>query len=184
MDRIKTAVRNLTSLLDDFLSLEKLEQGKVETHPVEFDLNEFLEDVIEDMEGMLKKKSQSILYSFEGNAAVFLDKKILRNVLLNLLSNAVKYSPEGKQIALTAHATGSRGRIMVKDEGIGIPEEAQKQLFDKFFRADNATNIQGTGLGLNIVKRYVDLLDGSIHFTSRENEGSTFTVEFPVHASS
>ena len=70
--------------------------------------------------------------------------------------------------------------VSVKDNGIGIPAEAQKDMFDKFFRAKNATNIQGTGLGLNIVKRYVELMDGTIGFISKEHEGTTFTVEFPT----
>lgn len=179
IDRIKSSVRNLTSILDDFLSLEKLEQGKVEAHSTEFNLKEFIEDAIEEMEGMSKRKHQKFNYNYTGTEEVYQDKKILRNVLLNLLSNAVKYSPEGKEIHVSAEVKGGKAFFAVRDEGIGIPEEAQKKLFDKFFRAKNATNIQGTGLGLNIVKRYVELLDGTISFTSKENVGTTFTVEFP-----
>ena len=179
IDRIKTSVKNLTSILDDFLSLEKLEQGNVEMHPVNFDLRELIDDVIEEMEGMTKKKNQHILFSFVGESSVYQDKKILRNVLLNLLSNAVKYSPEEKQIFVDCKAEGKKALISVKDEGIGIPADAQKNLFDKFFRAGNVLNIQGTGLGLNIVKRYVEIIGGDIHFKSEENIGSTFFVEFP-----
>jgi signal transduction histidine kinase len=179
IDRIKSSVRNLTSILDDFLSLEKLEQGKVEAHNADFNLKEFIEDAIDEMDGMIKRKHQTIHYSYEGAEDVYQDKKILRNVLLNLLSNAVKYSPEGKDIYVTSILVSDKISISVKDEGIGIPIEAQKDLFEKFFRANNATNIQGTGLGLNIVKRYVELLDGSISFASKENEGTTFTVQFP-----
>jgi len=179
IDRIKSSVRNLTSILDDFLSLEKLEQGKVEAHSIQFNLKEFIEDAIEEMEGMLKRKHQKVNFSYDGPEEIYQDKKILRNVLLNLLSNAVKYSPEAKEIHVSAQIKGDKVFLAVKDEGIGIPLEAQKNLFDKFFRAKNATNIQGTGLGLNIVKRYVELLDGDISFTSKENAGTTFTVEFP-----
>lgn len=180
IDRIKSSVKNLTDILNDFLSLEKLEQGKVEAHTVEFDLKEFIEDVIEEMEGMIKKKEQRVNYVYEGDANANQDKKILRNVLLNLLSNAVKYSPEEKEIHVMAHVKNGKAAISIRDEGIGIPIEAQKHLFDTFFRAKNATNIQGTGLGLNIVKRYVELLDGTIDFLSKEDEGSTFTVQFPL----
>lgn len=179
IDRIKSSVRNLTSILDDFLSLEKLEQGKVEAHTSQFNLREFIEDGVEEMEGMTKRKHQKINFNYEGVEEVYQDKKILRNVLLNLLSNAVKYSPDGKEIHISATVSDGKVFFVVRDEGIGIPAEAQKNLFDKFFRAKNATNIQGTGLGLNIVKRYVELIDGSISFISKENTGTTFTVEFP-----
>lgn len=179
IDRIKSSVRNLTSILDDFLSLEKLEQGKVEAHNSAFNLKEFIEDGVEEMEGMSKRKHQKINFRYEGEEGVYQDKKILRNVLLNLLSNAVKYSPEGKEIHVSTVVNDGKVSLSVRDEGIGIPAEAQKSLFDKFFRAKNATNIQGTGLGLNIVRRYVELIDGHINFASTENVGTTFTVEFP-----
>ena len=98
--------------------------------------------------------------------------------MLNLLSNAVKYSPDDKEIYVNAEVRGNKASISIKDKGIGIPLEAQKDLFGKFFRARNVSNIQGTGLGLNIVNRYVELLDGNISFTSQEHKGTTFTVEF------
>jgi len=179
VERIKSSVKNLTSILDDFLSLEKLEQGKVESHNSEFNFREFIEDAIEEMHGMSKKKQQEIHLQYDGHEQVYQDKKILRNVLLNLLSNAIKYSPEGKTIFISSEIKDERVNLAVKDEGIGIPLEAQKNLFDKFFRARNAVNIQGTGLGLNIVKRYVELLDGIISFDSIENAGTVFTVSFP-----
>ena len=179
VERIKSSVKNLTSILDDFLSLEKLEQGKVEAHNSQFNLKEFIEDAIEEMEGMSKKKQQEINFDYDGAEDVYQDKKILRNVLLNLLSNAIKYSPEEKTIYISAQILNEQVTLKVKDQGIGIPLEAQKNLFDKFFRARNAANIQGTGLGLNIVKRYVELLDGTISFQSKENAGSCFTIQFP-----
>lgn len=180
IERIKSSVRNLTDILDNFLSLDKLEQGKVEAKATTFNLNEFIVDIIEEMEGMLKKKRQKVTFEHNGETEVYQDKKILGNVLLNLLSNAVKYSPEEKEIHVTVDTKDGQVAISVKDEGIGIPVEVQKNLFTKFFRASNAVNIQGTGLGLNIVKKYVELLDGSISFSSKEKEGSTFTVEFPA----
>lgn len=180
VDRIKSSVRNLTSILDDFLSLEKLEQGKVEAHNMEFNLKEFIDDVIEEMDGMVKRKHQKVNFNYDGDEEeVYQDKKILRNVLLNLLSNAIKYSPEGKDIHVITTLKDEKVTLAIRDEGIGIPADAQKNMFDKFFRAKNAANIQGTGLGLNIVKRYVELLDGTIGFISKENIGTTFTVEFP-----
>ena len=178
-DRIKSSVRNLTEILDDFLSLDKLEQGKIEIHNDNFNVHEYIETLIDEMDGMLKKKNQEIILIYHGPAEVKQDKKILRSILSNLLSNAVKYSPEGKQIVVTVNDDHRMVSVSVRDEGIGIPTEAQKHLFSKFFRAENAANIQGTGLGLNIVQKYVELLGGNIFYSSRENEGSTFTFEFP-----
>lgn len=178
IERIKSSVRNLTDILNDFLSLDQLEQGKIEVKSVRFNLHEFIEDTIEEMDGMLKKKRQKLVYRNEGPVEVYQDKKVLRNVLLNLISNAIKYSPEEKEIHVSVSEKNENVSITIKDHGIGIPLEAQKNLFSKFFRANNASNIQGTGLGLNIVKKYVELLKGEIRFSSQENEGSTFTVEF------
>ena len=111
---------------------------------------------------------------------VDLDPRILRNSLFNLLSNASKYSAEHKNIYLDCDVTPDRMAISVRDEGIGIPEDDKKHMFERFFRASNVTNIQGTGLGLNIVKRYIDLLDGDLSFESEYGKGSTFTISVPL----
>lgn len=174
--RIKSSVNNLVDLLNDFLSLDKLQQGIMETERVYFDLRNFLDDVIIELNG-IKKAEQAIYYSHHGNTEVQLDKKVLRNVMLNLLSNAIKYS--AKDVYLMTQVGDGKVIITVTDEGIGIPAEQQKELFKKFFRAKNVNNIQGTGLGLNIVKHYIDLLDGTIDFVSRENVGTTFTIVLP-----
>ncbi|MGZ3862125.1 MAG: ATP-binding protein [Bacteroidia bacterium] len=183
VDRIKSSVTNLTGILNDFLSLDKIEQGKVEIEKETFNLKDFSEDVAEDITGYLKA-GQKINYTHGGEEIISQDKKILRNVLLNLLSNACKYSPENKEIDFGTEVGKNRVIIRVKDSGIGIPESEQKNLFSKFYRAKNATNIQGTGLGLNIVRRYVELMEGGISFTSKLNEGTTFTVEFPQNSNS
>jgi|SRR5579863_189910 len=177
--KIKSGVRLLTSILEDFLSLDKLEQGKVESNNTEFNLEKFIGEMLEDIDGMTRKKNQTLSVIYEAQSEICQDKRILQKVLLNLISNASKYSGEGKTIHL--HILGSERdiRISVRDEGIGIPADAQKFIFTKYFRANNVVNIQGTGLGLIIVQRYVDLLQGKIYFSSRENEGSTFTIEFP-----
>ena len=179
IDRIKASVGNLTDILDRFLSLEKLERGKIEITNIQFNLYEFIEDTISELDGMLQKKGQKINFFYTGETEIVQDKKILRNILLNLLSNASKYSGDENQIYLIAAVGTNHISISVRDEGIGIPEEAQKQLFGKFFRAGNASHVEGTGLGLNIVKKYVELINGSIHFTSKQNEGTAFVVEFP-----
>ncbi|MBS1935480.1 MAG: hypothetical protein JST96_15880, partial [Bacteroidetes bacterium] len=178
IERIKDSVKNLTGLLEDFLSLEKLEQGRIETLIEVFDLENLCEQLTDEMIAMMKK-GQRIKLSYHGENVIRQDKKTLRNILLNLLSNAVKYSPENKEIGFKCVSENETIIIDIQDNGIGIPEVEQKNIFSKFFRAANTGGIQGTGLGLNIVKKYVELIDGSIGFTSVQNEGTTFTLEFP-----
>ncbi len=178
IDRISSAVNNLTNILNDYLSLDKLGQGKVEIIKESFDLHRFAAEIVEELHGLLKQ-GQHIVLLHQGDKVVFQDKKILKNLFLNLLSNAIKYSGEEQEILLSIEVSNPSVIIQVKDHGIGIPEEEQKNLFAKFFRAKNASNIQGTGLGLYIVSKYVELLDGVIGFSSIPGQGTTFTVEFP-----
>ena len=182
IETIKSSVRNLTTLLNDFLSLDKLEAGKIECRPRSFSIEEFARDLTEEMQS-LAKKGQTIVHRHSEDAdhgTVFLDQELLRNILLNLLSNAVKYSHEGGEIHFETKVEGSKVILSVRDKGIGIPESERGHLFERFFRARNATAIQGTGLGLNIVKRYLDLMKGTIEYTSGENKGATFTVTLPL----
>jgi signal transduction histidine kinase len=180
IDRIKASVKNLTVILDEFLSLEKVEQGKVEIEKELFDLYEFADDLREEVNGMLKEE-QRIAFSYKGRRDIISDKRIIRNIMLNLLSNAIKYSKEQQTIFYDIDAGQHLVVIKVRDEGIGIPEEEQHKLFNKFYRAKNAFNIQGTGLGLTIVKQYVELLNGQINFVSNTDQGTTFIVEFPLN---
>ncbi len=178
--RIQSAVTNLTGILGDFLSLSKLEEGKISNVPSPVSLPELLEESVDDVHVLLKKE-QSVVRDFEGlDEEVMIDKKILKNIMLNLLSNAIKYSDPGTTVWLTARLEQGTLKVRVRDEGIGIPESDQKHLFSRFFRADNAVNIQGTGLGLNIVHRYLELLGGSIDFESVEGKGTTFFFEVPI----
>lgn len=178
--RIQSAVTNLTGILGDFLSLSKLEEGKISNVPSPVSLPELLEESVDDVHVLLKKE-QRVVRDFEGlDEEVMIDKKILKNIMLNLLSNAIKYSDPGTTVWLTARLEQGTLKVRVQDEGIGIPESDQKHLFSRFFRADNAVNIQGTGLGLNIVHRYLELLGGSIDFESVEGKGTTFFFEVPI----
>ena len=179
VERIKSSVNQLTNILEDFLSMEKLERGIVETSKENFDLKTFFIDIIEECKWMLKE-NQNINYVQKSPIEVFMDKKILSNMLLNLISNATKYSETDVQIR--AFTKKNILQIEIKDKGIGIPEHEHKYLFTKFFRAKNVTNIQGTGLGLSIVKHYVKLLEGSITFKSKLGEGSTFKLMLPLHS--
>lgn len=176
---IKAAVTNLTNILNDFLSLDKLETGKVECHPEVIALDDFMGEVIETVRPTVKRGQRIVYERGGGIGPVRADKNMLRNVLFNLLSNAAKYSAEGREIFLGAEVTGENLVLTVKDEGVGIPVAEQKHLFERFFRAKNVTTIQGTGLGLNIVRRYLDLMGGAIRFASEEGVGTTFTVTVP-----
>lgn len=178
MNKIKNSINALTDILNDFLSVSKLEEGKVENCAEKMDLKQFLSEIIAEMQ-MLISTGQKITLDYKGNETVFLDKKILKNILFNLISNAIKFSPNGGLIEVSAVIKDSVITLSVSDQGIGISEEDQKHLFERFFRANNATHIQGTGLGLNIVAKYVELMRGTIEFTSTENKGTTFTINLP-----
>lgn len=178
--RIKSNVNHLTAILNDFLSLGKLEEGRIEINYEEMNVYDFLKEIQEELKSSLKAGQKIIVECPESVDKVYSDPRILRNSLFNLLSNASKYSAEDKNIYLDCDVKSDCMTIIVKDEGIGIPEDDKKHMFDRFFRASNATNIQGTGLGLNIVKRYIDLLDGDISFESEYQKGSTFTLSIPL----
>jgi PAS domain S-box-containing protein len=180
--RIKDAVKHLNDLLEDFLSLGKLEEGKIMADPAEFGVREFLDEVVEEMRP-LAKPGQQIHCEYTGIGAFVTDKRLLKNILINLLSNALKFSPEGATIWLrVAHPAGGGLNLAVKDQGIGISREDQQHLFSSFFRGGNALNIEGTGLGLHIVKRYIDLLGGAVHLESALGDGTTVSIDLPENS--
>ena len=178
--RIKSAVNNLISILNDFLSLSKLEEGKITITPVEFNLEAFCAEVMDDVQALLKPGQILQHHGLSADTLITLDKKMLKNVFINLFSNAIKYSDPGKPIDCYVSIENNELNVSIQDHGIGIPEEEQQHLFTRFFRAHNAENIPGTGLGLNIVKRYVELMSGRIHFESTLGEGTTFHVHIPL----
>ena len=178
--RIKSSVTHLTSILNDFLSLGKLEEGRIEINKEIVPVEEFLTEIREELLETLKE-GQDIEIQCQSEIKHFnSDVRILRNILFNLISNASKYSDRGKKIYVNYQRQNDKIEFHIRDEGIGIPEADFKHMFDRFFRASNAGNTQGTGLGLNIVKRYADLLGGTVTFKSRYGEGSTFSIALPV----
>jgi PAS domain S-box-containing protein len=179
VQRIRAKVRDLTGMLNDFLSLEKLEQGHVHVSPSDFDVVHLCIDLVEELR-LMAKPGQELRYDHEGDASmVHLDRGILGNVITNLLGNAMKYSPEGAPIDMHTRIAAGRLTVDVADRGIGIPAEDQQHLFQRFFRAANAVTTQGTGLGLSIVKRYVDMMGGTIDFESAVGKGTRFIITFP-----
>lgn len=178
INRIKDSVKHLNDILEDFLSLGKLEEGHVLTHPHPFDFDEALNETLAEMKLFLKKE-QRFDYSFEGDKVIHADKKLLKNVVINLLNNAIKFSGEGSVIEISAAVENGNSKIRVADQGIGISKEDQAHLFSSFYRGSNAMNVQGTGLGLHIVKRYVDLMGGQVELQSELDKGTIVQLKFP-----
>ncbi len=179
--RIKSAVGGMKSILEDFLSLGKLEEGLVQTQIEAISPDQFsnkINELIQEME-TVAKSGQKILLSNSVDVALSIDGHLVRNILINLLSNAIKFAGENSNILLGCSINNSSLEITVADTGIGISEEDQQHLFERFFRAKNANNIQGTGLGLHIVAKYLELLNGRIELKSKIDEGSTFTIFIP-----
>lgn len=180
-DKIEESVLNLNHILNDFLSLGKIDENKITCNYEWFNLSSFLYSICQELESLCRSGQKIECKHFGDNKEVFLDKHILRNIINNLVSNAIKYSPENKTIELTSRIDESYLTIDVKDKGIGIPIAEHKNIFRRFFRAGNVINHEGTGLGLSIVKKYSELMNGSITFESQENQGTTFFIKFPLN---
>jgi len=178
IERIKASVHGLADLLNDFLSVSKLEEGKVQGSAERFQITDLVAEVIEEMQ-TVAKQGQVLNFKHIGPGEVILDKKILRHILLNLVSNAIKFSPQNAEVFVNTRVLNNEFTLRVEDSGIGISEEDQKHLFERFFRGGNATNIQGTGLGLSIVANYLKMLGGEISLRSALQNGSVFEVRIP-----
>lgn len=181
LHRIKGAVAGMKSILEDFLSLGKLEEGLVQTTPEKISpqtLCAGIENLLQEMEAMLKS-GQQVVFTHHVATDIYIDNNLLKNILMNLLSNAIKFAPEHSSITVHALLENNILSIAVADKGIGISEEDQQHLFERFFRARNASNIQGTGLGLHIVAKYLELMHGTIHMHSIIDEGTTVTIHLP-----
>lgn len=180
IDKIKRAVHTLTDLLNSFLSIGKLEEGKIKVEFSAVQIQPFLEGILQEVVS-IKKAKQDVVFKFDADYDwIEADKQLLRNIVMNLLTNAIKYSPSTEEIQMDAEVKNDILKIQVADKGTGIPKSEQSQIFKRFFRGQNANNIDGTGLGLNLVKKYVRLMKGSIEFTSELNHGSTFIVRIPT----
>lgn len=182
IERIKNSVKHLNDLLEDFLSVGKLEEGKVETVCESFLLPDLIHETIEEMKG-LARNGQELVYHHSGDKTITSDRKLLKNILFNLISNAIKFSEDNSAISITSKISSKAVSIAVEDKGIGIAPEDMDHLFSSFFRGQNAVNIQGTGMGLHIIKRYLDLLKGDISIKSKLNKGTTVRIELPLKKS-
>lgn len=180
-DKIKRMVEHLKTILDDFLSVSKIEESKLEHKPIRFDVRAFLEEMIAEFQETIAT-DLLIDLEFSGEATGKYDQKLMTHIMHNLISNGIKYSNDSGVVNVTVQSLVDGIKIQVEDQGIGIPQEEQVNVFSRFFRASNASNIQGTGLGLNIIRSYVELMGGTIQFASKENEGTQFLIQLPSNA--
>lgn len=177
VQRIKSSVMNLNGLLNEFLSLGKIEEGRITTHPAHFEIDAFIRSQISEMTEMFKP-GQSVGYKHTGKKEVYLDESLFRNILINLISNAVKFSGKDSPIFIQTMFLDEELHFSIADHGMGISEKDQKHLFEIFFRAANAINIPGTGLGLHIVSKYVEMMNGRISIKSELEKGSEVKIIF------
>lgn len=180
IEKIKKNIHYLNGILNEFLTLTRIEEGKFELKPQDINLVELITELIEDFSA-IKKKDQRLTLIFKPgfDDLVYSDKSCLKHILNNVISNAIKYSGEGSLVEISLQSHLDSVAITVNDEGIGIPDEEKKFIFDIFFRGTNVLNIQGTGLGLNIVKKYLDSINGSISFSSVQPKGTKVSILIP-----
>lgn len=177
IQRVVSSVNMLNDILNDFLSVGKIEEGKIQVRFAELNIRDFVEQLSAEMQPILKK-GQQIVHQHSGEEIVVLDYSLLKHIIMNLVSNAIKFAPEETVIKITSAGSAESFSISVKDSGIGIPQEDQVHLFERFFRGSNVVNIQGTGLGLHIVSKYAELMNGTISFTSAAGQGTEFHIIF------
>lgn len=181
LHRIQNSVRHMTELLNDVLLINKAEVGKLEFNPIPISLSGFCQEIIEDIQ--LTSTDHKIVFEDKSQCEIInADQKLLRHILTNLLSNAIKYSPSKENVYFDLDDRDNNIIFKVRDEGIGIPEKEQGEIFTSFNRASNVGTISGTGLGLSIIKRSVDLHGGHIELDSTLGVGTTFTIKLPLES--
>ena len=178
IQRIRDSVAYLNELLNDLLSLGRLEEGLVRPEPTNFQVIDLLDETVDEIR-VFARPGQEILVDCPQLGEFVSDRRLIKNILWNLMSNAVKFSPEGSVIRLEALRQEKGLLLSVTDQGIGVSEADQPRLFTSWFRASNAQDSSGTGLGLHLAKKYTDLLRGSIQFNSQLGKGTTVQVLLP-----
>jgi PAS domain S-box-containing protein len=179
LQRIVSSVSMLTDILNDFLSLGKIEEGKIQVRPANFNIKELVEAVTGEIKHNLKKE-QLIKYQHTGGMEVLLDASLLKHIIMNLVSNAGKFSRDTGVVEIKTLCSSGQIILSVKDHGIGISKEDQKHLMERFFRGTNAVNIQGTGLGLHLVSKYAELMNGTVECRSELEKGTEFIITFKI----
>ena len=178
--RIQNSVKNMVQLLDDILTINRAETGKLEFNPKPLRLEKLCLNCVEEMQLSAGSEHQITFHCPQQGVRVNLDEKLMRSIMANLLSNAIKYSPQGGEVQVLLKFLSDNAQIQIIDQGIGIPPDCLKQLFEPFHRGQNVRRIPGTGLGLVVVKKCVDLHHGEISLTSKIDVGTTVTVTLPL----
>ncbi len=175
-DQVQKQIKHMISLLEGALTLEKMQTGSMDFQPVPVDLDRLCSELIEAAQGRVRR---SFSYHFQGeHRKVKVDQRLIKQALTNLLSNAIKFSKPGSEIRVTL-TLSDEVSLEVRDQGIGIPEADQANVFDPFFRASNVSTISGTGLGLAMAQMAVELHDGTILIKSQPGEGTVVTIHLP-----
>jgi len=182
LDVILRHADRLTALIEDLLELSRIEGGTRELAPEPLDAAALVRGLLQDLKPRLDARRLRAECRAEPAPQVWADRRALEQILLNLLDNAIKYSEPGGRIEIRILGSPAGVRIEVSDTGIGIPEADRARIFERFYRVDKARSrdLGGTGLGLAIVKHLVQAQDGELFVSSREGQGSTFTVRLPA----
>jgi PAS domain S-box-containing protein len=178
VQRIRASAQKLNDILEEFLSVGRIEEGRLEVRPTRLDLASLLPEALADVQSLVKP-GQTIAWQLDCPNPVQLDASLLRKIMVNLLSNALKYSGAGSTVTVRAACRDQLLTLSVADQGIGISAEDQTHLFERFFRARNVTTIPGTGLGLYIIARYLELMGGTVALQSALGKGTTVTITVP-----
>lgn len=183
-DIYKSAV-NMNQLVNHILSVAKIESNQLSVKKELINPNEVLEEALKELAPLFQGKKQSVSFKKGTLPILEIDQGILSQIFKNLLANSNKYTSEGGKIEVSSSFNKKEGKILfsVGDNGMGIPKSEQAKIFQRFFRASNASKLdnEGTGLGLYIIKKFVDLLGGKIWFESEENKGTTFYLTLPAN---
>ncbi|MCH7409114.1 ATP-binding protein [Belliella sp. DSM 111904] len=180
-NKIESSVRSLNGLLTSVLFFGKADANKIDYNPKKMYLTSFFQEIVDVVRAGAENDVRVTLEIGKIPRSMVTDVDLMYQVFENLLSNAVKYSKDGQQVNFKVWAEGNFIVAEVKDQGIGIPKKEQEQLFDRFFRAKNVGIIEGSGLGLSIVKKCVEVLKGDISFVSDAGKGTTFHVKVPIN---
>ena len=177
--KVFTEIQNLDSLMNDILLLGKVDVGKTLFYPIETDIKEFFDSIL-DQTTFPSQGKRKVIFSEEGKKHLIpIDHKLMNHAIFNILSNAFKYSTGNPEIHIQYEE--KEVLVIIKDDGIGIPEEASKYIFETFYRANNAVHYKGTGLGLAIAKEFINQHNGTIEFKSELNKGTEFWIRLPKY---
>jgi signal transduction histidine kinase len=181
LDDILSSGQHLLALINDILDLAKVEAGRMELQPAVFPLDEVLENSMAMVRERATRESVSLVADIDPSVDLLEgDERKVKQILFNLLSNAVKFTPKGGRVSLAARIVADKVEIAVSDTGVGISKEEQSRIFDEFYQVGRRQAQEGTGLGLALTRRLVELHHGQLRVESEPDAGSTFTVTLPL----